>query len=120
MRIRWAAVVLLALIVANSSGQHTNSQISVILGRPTDRSVTLNLLASAPLEVSVEYGTAAGARSRKTAAVTLAAAQPRELSIAVPTARHPYFYTSPAFRALSTPAAPGTVFTSVCKPTAPR
>ena len=114
MRIRWAAVVLLALIVANSSGQHTNSDISVILGRPTDRSVTLNLLASAPLEVSVEYGTAAGALSRKTAAVTLDAAQPREIVLPSLQPDTRYFYRVAGVQgSFHTQRPPGTVFTFV-------
>ncbi len=79
MRFRRLAVVLLAFIGANSPAQRPGAAISVILGRPTDRAVTLNLLSASTSDVFVEYGTAAGVFSRKTSAVKLASNQPHEI-----------------------------------------
>ena len=44
------------------------AKLSQVLGRPTDHSITLNVLAPEDNEAYVEYGTAAGKYSAKTAA----------------------------------------------------
>ncbi len=87
-----AATLLLGLALNHSSGQRPGAEISVVLGRPTDRSITLNLLTPAAMEVLVEYGTAAGALSHKTAAVSLAANQPREVVVEGLQPNTGYFY----------------------------
>ena len=66
--------------------------MSVVLGRPTDRSITLNLLTPAALEVLVEYGTAERALSHKITAVSLAANQPREIVVEGLQPNSGYFY----------------------------
>jgi len=52
--------------------------LSVVLGRPTDRSVALNLLGNREQEVYVEYGTVKGAYGNRTAQMRLAAGKPAE------------------------------------------
>jgi hypothetical protein len=56
-------------------------RLSVILGRPTDRSITLNLLASEPLEVSVDYGTTPGQYEAHAATVSLLGGTPVEVEL---------------------------------------
>lgn len=53
--------------------------LSVVLGRPTESSVTANVLSSSAKEAYIEYGPRPGQYSRKTAVVTLAANVPVEL-----------------------------------------
>jgi len=55
--------------------------LSVILGRPTDTSVTLSVLSSDAREAAVEYGTARGAYTGKTDAVKVPAGTPVEVTI---------------------------------------
>jgi hypothetical protein len=55
--------------------------LSVMLGRPTDRGITLNVLADAALEAFVEHGTAAGRYEGHTEAVSLPAATPVEIAL---------------------------------------
>ena len=56
--------------------------LSVLLGRPTDRSITVNLLAAEALEAVVRYGTRPGALTQRTPASRLAPGVPMELPIA--------------------------------------
>ncbi|MBL9201016.1 MAG: metallophosphoesterase, partial [Opitutaceae bacterium] len=68
------------------------------LGIPTDRGVALNLEANKAVELYVEYGTATGAYTAQTPAVTYAAGAPIELKIQAPAGAAPlqanrrYFY----------------------------
>ena len=52
-----------------------------VLGRPTDRSVTANLLPAEDLEVYFEYGAAPGAYTGRTPAATLPGDQPAEVTL---------------------------------------
>jgi len=55
--------------------------LSVMLGRPTDRGITLNVLADGALEGFAEYGTTAGRYERQTEAVSLPAGTPVEIEL---------------------------------------
>ena len=66
--------------------------LSVILGRPTDKSVTLNILSSPSREVHLECGTAAGSYTRKTEPVKLEAGKPLEITLDKLEANKRYFY----------------------------
>ena len=52
-----------------------------MLGRPTDHSVTMNILPAEALEVYVEYGVAPGVYTARTPAVRLAGSQPFEITL---------------------------------------
>ena len=52
-----------------------------LLGRPTDHSITLNVVADAGIEAYVEYGTAPGSYTNKSVAVTADAGEPPEILI---------------------------------------
>jgi hypothetical protein len=54
---------------------------NVILGRPTDRSVTLSVLMREAVRVLVAYGLRGEALGTRTEAVALAAGEPREIVI---------------------------------------
>jgi hypothetical protein len=54
------------------------SLLSLVLGRVSDRSVTVSALAKEPLEGFFEYGTVPGSYSRKSNLLTLPAGQPVE------------------------------------------
>jgi sugar lactone lactonase YvrE len=66
--------------------------LSVILGRPTDKSVTLNILSSRVRQAYVEYGTAAGAYTLRSEPLELQAGQPRELTLGNLAGNTRYFY----------------------------
>jgi hypothetical protein len=88
-----------------------------ILGRPTDASVTVNVVPAVAMDVSYEYGTASGAYTSRTAVQAGAAGEPLETLIdgLLPDTR--YYYrirygtaTGPE-RTFVTQRAPGTTFT---------
>ena len=54
---------------------------SPILGRPTDRSITLNVVPASALEITYEYGTAPGTYTARTAPQTATASTPLETLI---------------------------------------
>lgn len=55
--------------------------LSAVLGRPTDRAITLNMLAGDPLEALIEYGTTAGRYDEHTQPVSLPAGTPVEVTL---------------------------------------
>jgi 3',5'-cyclic AMP phosphodiesterase CpdA len=85
------------------SGQATNTaavataeavpDVSVILGRPTNSSISLNILPKAGAELSVLYGTAAGAYDQRSASVPSKAGIPVEIELAGLKADTQYYYT---------------------------
>lgn len=54
------------------------ARLSIVLGRPNDRSVTVSVLATEALEGYLEYGSAPGCYDRKTKPLTLLAGTPVE------------------------------------------
>lgn len=62
-------------------GPAATQDLSVILGRPTDKSVAANVLSAEPMEAYVEFGPAGKSASTRTAAVALEAGRPREIAI---------------------------------------
>jgi len=59
----------------------TLQTLSVVLGRPTDREITLNMLAGDSLEAFVEYGTKAGRYELRSKTVSLQAGTPVEVTL---------------------------------------
>jgi len=66
--------------------------LSVILGRPTDHSVTLNVLSASPREAYVEYGLRPGNYTSKTEPISLEGGKPREITIDTLARNTRYFY----------------------------
>jgi len=71
--------LLLAAILASAARLGAAPPaITEVLGRPTDRSVTVNARADAALEMYVEYGAASASYASRTASATAAALAPTE------------------------------------------
>jgi len=56
-------------------------KLSIILGRPTDKSVTANVLSADALEGYIEYGIKPGKYSHKTGTITFTAGKPVEVTL---------------------------------------
>jgi hypothetical protein len=88
-----------------------------ITGRPTDKSITFNLLPAVEMQVVIAYGTASGNYTAQTAPVTLTANAPHEIDLTNLAPDTAYFYTvisngAPgAERTFHTARAPGSAFT---------
>ena len=97
--------------------------VDVVLGRPTQRSITASMLAYQDSEAYIEFGTQAGVHSNKTTTRTLTKNQPAEILLEALQPNTQYFYqvfcragNSGAFAALAeksfyTQRAPGATFT---------
>lgn len=68
------------------------ADLSIILGRPTDKSVVVSILSAQPREAYIEYGTASGNYTSKTDAVKLSGGQAIELTLDKLDRDTAYFY----------------------------
>ena len=89
--------VVIALLCLMLPSPALQGQISFtgpeLLGRPTDRSVTLNVVASAAMQAYVEYGTVAGGPySSQTSTVSASANQPLVIKVGGLNSDTSYFY----------------------------
>jgi len=66
--------------------------LSVVLGRPTDKSITVSVLSSDQREVYIEYGTTSGRYTQKTTVIKLTADAPAELELKPLERDKRYFY----------------------------
>lgn len=81
IRPRAAGLVILGLVatcVLDVSGAHAAIVATELLGRPTDNSMTVNVVADVDLEAWFEWGTSSGAYVGQTAPGTFAAGTPIE------------------------------------------
>jgi hypothetical protein len=100
--------VLLVLLLAFplSASQSTAAPMlavadfSILLGRPTDHSVTANVIPDQSGEISFEYGTASGVYGSQTGATACTANEPVEVVIGGLTSNTRYYYRV-RFRAAS-------------------
>lgn len=87
---------LLTLIIFSSSIQLFAQAVSFtgqeLLGRPTNSSITINVVANQPLDAYVEYGTQSGTYSGQTAIVSSAANEPVEILIPGLQTNTKYYY----------------------------
>jgi hypothetical protein len=76
-------IILLLIVFGSCIAQpltgDNSSRASFILGRPTDTSITVNILTGEDLTGYIEYGTAAGKDTVKTDAIQLQAEKPAEI-----------------------------------------
>jgi phosphodiesterase/alkaline phosphatase D-like protein len=88
-----------------------------ILGRPTDTSVTVNVVPSRPMDIHYEYGTAPGAYSASTVPQAVSAGEPAETLISGLQPDTRYYYrirygdAAGPERTFMTQRAPGSTFT---------
>ena len=117
-------LIVSLLLAASGMLPAASPTISEVLGRPTDRSVTLNARADAAIELYAEYGTTPGSYTSRTTAVTAAALAPTELLLdgLAPDSRNFYriryraagstgAYEAGLEHAFRTQRAPGSAFT---------
>jgi phosphodiesterase/alkaline phosphatase D-like protein len=74
-------ILALGLIAARSSAQSTDALCNVILGRPTNDSVALNVLAATNVELFCDYATTPGAYTGETGLTNLTANVPGVLTL---------------------------------------
>lgn len=67
-------------------------QLSLVLGRPTDRSMTVNVLSVNPVEGFLEYGTASGVYTYKTGSISFSPGKPLEVILNNLQSNTRYFY----------------------------
>ncbi len=89
-------LLLITLCVIVHSKAQTPSEL---LGRPTDVSITINVLSPSAMEIYWEYGIKQGNYSSKTAVFNIAEGQPFELEMGQLSPDTKYFYRS-RFRAI--------------------
>jgi hypothetical protein len=84
---------------------------NVILGRPTDNSITLSMLSAADQTVSIDYGTSSGSYTSHTDPVALQASLPQEITITNLSPDTEYFYSiNGVENSFHTARAPGSTF----------
>jgi phosphodiesterase/alkaline phosphatase D-like protein len=81
--------------------------LSAVLGRPTDKSIALNLLSMGDMYAYVEYGADASSYGAKTEEIRLAAGVPKELEIRGLASDREYFYRLMSRADQKSAAAPG-------------
>ena len=124
MRLKLGGLILCA-VALGGRGRAADFAGTIILGRPTDSSITANVLSPTAASVYLEYGTQPGAYAVQTAATALAANQPLEVNLApgalLPNTRYYYRlrhrgpaavnYDASAEYSFMTQRAPGSTFT---------
>jgi len=112
----WLAGLVLALWSGYAVAE--DSTPNVVLGRPTDSSVTLNCLSEKPLQIRAEYGTETASLNQKSPLLSLQPAVPSELSLTglQPNTRYHYRLSQTdgskvAEGTFHTQRAPGSAFT---------
>ena len=79
-----------------------------ITGRPTDKSITINIVSAVDMQIFIAYGTTSGNYTAKTVPVTLAANAPHEIELTNLTPDTAYFYEIVPVLAGGTAASNGT------------
>jgi hypothetical protein len=87
-----AGLIVLVLPASNVQGQVVNFTGTERLARPTDHSITLNVVSSSALDAYIEYGTTSGSYSNATAIVSQAANVPIVIVIDGLSANTKYYY----------------------------
>ena len=85
-----AGLIVLMLPVSNVRGQSFTGQ--ELLGRPTDHSITLNVVSSSALDAYIECGTSSGVYTNTTSTVSKAANEPIVIVIDGLSANTKYYY----------------------------
>jgi PKD repeat protein len=98
-----AGTFLVSLTVSNAEGSNTATRgvvvepvtptdLSILLGRPSDRSVIASVLADPGTDVFFEYGTTPGMGTSQTATGTASAGDPVVIALTGLNADTPYYY----------------------------
>jgi hypothetical protein len=84
--------LVLLLFLAGAGLHAADFPGTLVLGRPTNRSIAANLLSSSAQSVYLEYGTRPGTYTAQVEAITLAANVPQELTLPGLTGNTRYYY----------------------------
>ena len=76
-----ALLVCLALLTAGAYAQTATFTAQELLGKPTDTSVTINIVPASNIQYRYEYGTASGSYAHQTSPVNATGGQPSEVTI---------------------------------------
>ena len=101
-----ALLLCLAALVAGAYATTVTFTAEELLGKPTDTSVTINIVPASNIQYHYEYGTASGAYTHQTAPVTATGGQPSEVTIGGLSPDTLYYY-----RMVYTNVADGTIET---------
>ena len=81
------------LIIGLTLAAHAGAQtFNIVLGRPTDSSVTANILFDTPVQMYFEYGTNSGTYTATTSQITTILGEPVEVKMSGLLAETRYFY----------------------------
>lgn len=83
---------ILAISIDLDAQSTVNFTGTELLGRPTDRSITLNVVASSSIDAYIKYGTESGVYSDSTETVSRPAEVPVEITISGLEANTKYYY----------------------------
>jgi len=95
---RFFAVLLITLSLMGGSITRTQAATTItftaeeLLGKPTDTSVTVNIVPGSTIEYHYQYGTTSGSYTMQTGDYTATAGQPHEIVISDLTPNTQYFY----------------------------
>ena len=92
--------MLLVLLLSLVGGSATRVQAATtitftgeeLLGKPTDTSITINIVPASTIEYHYQYGTSPGSYTWQTANYTATGGQPHEIVISGLTANTQYYY----------------------------
>lgn len=89
-----ALLVVFACVAADPTGAQSPPQFvaTELLGRPTDRSITLNVIPGSPIDAFVEYGTQPGVYPSRTRTSSFAAGSSAEIVVDGLTPDTHYYY----------------------------
>ena len=76
-----ALLVCLAVLAAGAYAQTATFTAPELLGKPTDTSVTINIVPASSIQYLYEYGTASGSYAHQTTPVNATGGQPSEVTI---------------------------------------
>ena len=80
-RMRFLKIVALLVIVQFNATVLQSQSYNIVLGRPTDTSITASILFEQNMQGYLEYGTASGSYASQTAVATIVAGTPLELTV---------------------------------------
>ena len=85
------AILFIVLCVAQPTFAKT-SELSIVLGCPTDKSIVASILSAENIDGYIEYGTSSGKYTNKTEAVSMSAGKPASIVLSKLQPNTQYFY----------------------------
>src|SRR4051812_49240331 len=89
---KFCLLAVASVLLAGAAAFAADFPGTIVLGRPTNKSVAANLVAPSALSTYLEYGTQSGAYPAQIDPVTLTANAPQEVTINALAANTRYYY----------------------------